>query len=136
MIIPRGVYMVTERFEAYGRLDGAELHRIDQAYAGLDPELAEILDEGGVVRLKRRLVDQKLDGENLAVRQPPLAVLDLEPRLLQQLLRPAQQRAILPRTIRHRRHEGFAEHLFRHPSAIRLKQCKLGRRRWALRHHV
>ena len=55
---------------------GAVLHGVDQPDAGLDPERAEILDEGRVVRLERRLVEQELDRENLAVRQQPLAVLD------------------------------------------------------------
>ena len=36
-----------------------------------------------MVRLKRRLVDQKFDLESLAIGQYPLAVLDDEPGLLQ-----------------------------------------------------
>lgn len=33
-IIARGIYMVTEQLDAHGRLDGAELHRIDAESQG------------------------------------------------------------------------------------------------------
>ena len=59
---------------------GAILHGVDQRAAGVDAERAEILDEGRMVRLERRLVEQEFDGEHLAVRQQPLAVLDRKAR--------------------------------------------------------
>ena len=63
------------------------MYRVDQPNVGLDPNLAEILDEGRVMRLKGRLIEQEFDRENFAVRQEPLAVLDGKPCPLQQLLR-------------------------------------------------
>ena len=61
------------------------------------PSVAEILQEGRVVRLERRLVEQKFDLEDVAVRQPPLAVLDDAAGIAEQLRRLAQQGAVLPR---------------------------------------
>ena len=54
------------------------------------PTRAKILDEGRVVRLERRLIDQEFDLQDLTVGQEPLAVLDRQPGILQQLLRLAQ----------------------------------------------
>ena len=115
---------------------GAILHGIDQTERRLDAEHGEILDVRPVMRLDRRLVDQKLDLEDVAVRQPALAVLDRKPGLLQQLRGLAQQRAVLPRPVRDRRHEGLAEHLVRHLAAERLEQLHLLGRWRPLRHHV
>ena len=64
---------------------GTVLHGVDDPQGRLDSEGAEILDVGRVVRLDRRLVDQELDRENLAVRQHPLAILDRQSRIEQQL---------------------------------------------------
>ena len=104
--------------------------------AGLDPERAEVLDVRRMMRLKRRLVDQEFDLENLTVRQHPLAVLDGEPGVLQAIARlcaaasgpvpirptPAARRA--------------PEHLVRHLAAKRLQQLEFFRRRRPVRHHV
>jgi hypothetical protein len=45
------------------------LHGINDTQIGVDAERAEILDIRHVMRLERRLVDQKLEGDPLAVRQ-------------------------------------------------------------------
>src|SRR3954453_20473699 len=62
---------------------GAVLHRIDQPQRGLDAERAEILEKHRMVRLKRRLVEQELDFEDLAVRQGSLPVLHLAAGVVQ-----------------------------------------------------
>ena len=47
----------------------AVLHGIDHPQRSLDPEHAEILDIGRVMRLDRRLVEQKFNFEHFAIRQ-------------------------------------------------------------------
>ena len=115
---------------------GAVLHGVNHPHACFDPKRAQILDIRRVVRLYRRLVDQKFDLEQFAVRQQPLAFLAGKTRLLEQLRGLAQQRPVLPRSVRHRRHERHAEHLVRHLAPKRLEQFELFRRRWPAHHHV
>ena len=116
---------------------GAVLHGIDQPQAGVDPERPRFLMIGRVMRLERRLIEQEFDREGLAVRQHPLAVLDRRsPASASSCERLAQQRAVLSRTIRHRRHERLTEYLVRHLAAKRLEQLELFRRRRPVRHHV
>ncbi len=58
---------------------GAVLHGVNHPHACFDPKRAQILDIRCVVRLYRRLVDQKFDFENLAIRQQSFAVFDNKP---------------------------------------------------------
>src|SRR6266404_1278076 len=114
----------------------AELHRIDQPQRRFDTERAQILDKGHVMGLERGFVEQKFNPEGFALRRHPLAVLHHAACFLKQLHRLAQQRPILPRPIRHRRHERLTEHLIRHLAAEWLKQCDLFRQRGSDRHHI
>src|SRR5262249_5827061 len=57
----------------------AELDRIDQPQIGVDSERRQVLEEWHMVGLRRRLVDQELDGEGLAVGGEALAVFDRRP---------------------------------------------------------
>ena len=58
-------------------------------------ESAEVLNVGQMMRLEGRLVDQEFDGDRLAVRQKPLAVLQLATRVGQKLRRVAQPAPVL-----------------------------------------
>src|SRR5436190_16697113 len=89
-----------------------------------------------MMRLDRWLVGQKFDPEHLAVRQKPLAVLDDEAGIEQQLRGLAQQRAVLSRSVGHRRHKRWAEYLVRHLAAKRLEQLQFFGRWRPVRHHV
>ena len=85
---------------------GAVLHGIDQPQRRLDAERAEILDEGRVMRLQRRFVDAEtrcVSGSPFGSTRLPSLI--AQPASLQQLRRLAQQRAILTRTVGHRRHD-------------------------------
>ena len=73
----------------------AVLHRIDNAQIGVDPKCSEVLDERRVMGLERRLVDQELRLDRLALGGDALAALDRVSGLLQQRARPAQQAAVL-----------------------------------------
>src|SRR5262249_13315629 len=92
----------------------AILYRVNDAQSRLDAQHPKILDERHVMRLKRRLVDQKFDADWLTLQRHPLAVLDDETGLLQEPAGFAQQRTILTRSIGNGRHERFSEHLIGH----------------------
>ena len=77
------------------------------------------------MRLERGLVEQELDADLLALRRHPLSVLDGVARLLQQLARVAQHRAVLARAVGDRRHERLTEHLVGNLAAERLEQRQL-----------
>ena len=103
----------------------------------LDAERAEILDVGRMVRLERRLVEQKFDLEDLAVRQHPLAVLDdavpascSNCDALRSKVRSCPDPSDTGGT------NGIAEHLVRHLAAERLEQLEFFRRRRPAHHHV
>src|SRR3954452_4281512 len=97
----------------------AELHRIDHPQCRVDAKGAEILDEWHVVRLEGRLIDQKLDRDQIAFGIDALAVLDRVAGLLQQVRRLAEQRAVLPRAVGDRWQKGLAEYLVRNLAAKR-----------------
>src|SRR6185437_172881 len=100
----------------------------DEAQRRLDPERAEVLDVGHVMRLERRFIEQEFDAEHLAFRRHPLAVLAVKASLFEQMDGPAQQLAILTRSVGHWRHERHAEHLVRYLAAERLEQRHFLRR--------
>src|SRR5262249_49878637 len=68
----------------------AVLYGVDQAESGVDAERAQVLDERHVMGLERRLVEQELDADPLALWRHALAVLDRETCLLQQRARLAK----------------------------------------------
>src|SRR5262249_43587020 len=86
------------------------------------------------MRLERRLVEQELDRDRLAIGQHALAVLDHQAGVLQQRAGFAQQRAVLTRAVRDRRHERLAEYLVGDLAAEWLEQGELLRAGLANRH--
>src|SRR5262249_23873001 len=89
----------------------AILHGVDDAQVCLDAERSEALDERHVVRLERRLVEQELDADRLALRRHPLSVLDDEASPLPERARLTQERTILTRSIGSRRDKRISEQL-------------------------
>src|ERR1700704_1084652 len=90
----------------------AKLNGIDDTQRRLDAERAEILDERHVMRLRRRLIDQELDGDLFALRRHAFAVNDREAGVLKERARLAQLQAVLAGSIGHRRDEGILENRF------------------------
>src|SRR5262249_2668269 len=109
----------------------AILHRIDDAKRRIDAERFEVPDERQVVRLERRLVNQKFQGERLAVGLHAFGVLHRVAGLAEELRSFAQQCAILAGTIRHWRRVRLAKYLIGQLAAERLEQGDFFRTRRA-----
>ena len=105
------------------------LRRIDDAEARGDAEQIEVPDEGRGVRLQPIVEIEEFDLERLAVRQKQARILPLAARREEQIVGLAQQRAVLPRSVGHRRYIGLVEDGRQHLLAEGLEDLQLFRRR-------
>ena len=74
-----------------------------------------------MVRRECRLVEQELDGDRRAVGHDPLAVLERNTGVAEQLRAAPQPAAVVAAAVGHRRHIGLAEHFVGHLAAERLE---------------
>src|SRR5262249_16093820 len=96
---------------------------------------AKILDVGQMVRLKRWLIAEELNGQPLATRRDAFAILDREAGFVEQFRALPEPNPVLSRPVGDRLQISLSEHFIRYIAAEGLKQRKLGRLRLALRHH-